>query len=434
MAETRPYTRAGRRNIIDGVDLLSKSGSDVLICVPQISLEAARIFLAQRGLWRTSYAMAYGDSDYTIPTVEEFEPIEQAISQFLEDTTLMNCTDLATELAAISDGIAALGASSGCGCGAGGAGQTPPPIDPTDTGDITQSTGTPPDGYTTWEQYQAAKCDIATWIVQNLLDDVRWFQVVQISTLTVGGLAAGIVSVLSAGTLAAILAVLLSILAYEVTMLEDAEDTIVTYFDDLVCAILGGTDAQTSIDNFLSVLNARLDVVVLDPISNFLLKQLLAYWTDTTQFNLLYAPYDEVIARQIPGGADCAACGLTCNNFQVGAGTWLGGLTFDAVKIGTNNYQCSVVFNSDTVDGCSGHCGPMVLMSILEAPGFTGVPGGTPAVRIYQDGDCPPDSYNASGYSSDDLPPPQGVYCGRFFQLYSSTDFTVTVARVGVCF
>lgn len=432
MAETRKYTRSGRRNIISANEILAKVGQYALICVPIAAVEIARKAIMFRGYWPTSYASSYDDAFYTLPSATEMDTISEFLDEFMEATTNMDCNDLINELDDIGNAITALGASGGCGCGSGGAGATSPADEPEDTGDITLPTGTPPDGYPDWETYQVAKCNIATFIVQNLLDDVRWWQTVQLATMTLAGLSAGMVSILSAFTLTAILAGLLAILAYELTMLSDAEDQLVTGFDDLVCAILAGTDSASSQANFIGEMTTQMEAAITDPISEFLVIQLLSVWVDTTSFNLLYEDYDTFLGHQIPGGADCSTCGLGCSNEVVQEGNWLGGQTYEGVWSAAA-YRVSIYWNVDLA-GCNDFCGPMERFKMVDLTGWTDAASGNDNFRIWADGDCPFGSDNASVYSSD-TPIPIGVeYCGRLIAIQSATPFTVTFERLGHCF
>ena len=431
MAETRKYTKAGRRAIISSSDLLIQDGEYAIICVPIPALEIARKMVRNRGYWRTSYASAYNDSDYDLPSDETFDIITGYLDEFLEGTTSMDCSDFIKELDDIENAITALSLGGGCGCGSGGGGATSPAVEDTDTGDITLATGTPPPGYPSWEVYQVAKCDIATWAVQNLLDDVRWWQTIQIATLTIAGLTAGMASVLSAFTLTAIIAGLLSILAYEVSMLNDAEVQLVTGFEDLVCAILAGETAQESMDNFISEMDTQMTAAITDPISEFLIIQLLTVWTDTEMFNLLYADYDEFLGRQVPAGSDCSGCGLGCVNFVVNQGSWSGGLTF-ASEFASGFHFIDVIWNTDS-DPCDFTCGPMEEHALMSMVGYTPAAGAHDSFRIWGDDDCPNTSTNAGVYSSDTQPVFGDKYCGRRIAVFSDTAFTLTLERYGAC-
>lgn len=431
LPETRKYTKAGRRDIISGVEILGKGSESALICAPIAAIDIARKLVRNRGYWRTTYAMAYGDSSYTLPTPSEMDSIEEILNEFLEATTLMDCGDLITELDDIEQAITALSLGGGCGCGSGGAGATSPPADDTDTGDITLSTGTPPDGYPDWATYQVAKCDIATMIIADLLSDVIWWQTVTIATLTLGGLSAGMLSILSAFTLTAILAGLLALLAYNITFLVNAQEAIESGFSDLVCAILAGETSQESMDNFISEMETQVDLEMTDPIARFLVKQLLGQWADTTLFNLLYADYDDFLARQIPTGADCSDCGMGCHRADPMRGTYLGGDVWQSV-FWSSYHRVEVRFNQDA-ENCPGDtCGPMEEIEMSDLTGWTVSASSRGDFRVWSDAACPITSDNMDVYDSDT--PPTENFCCRYYYISSSTAFTVKMGRLGHCF
>lgn len=432
MADKRSYSRAGRRDIISASDLLAKTGEYALICLPVPALEIARIMVRNRGYWRTSYADTYGEHFYTLPDMADFDVITGFLDEFLEGTTVMDCNDFISELNDIEAAITALGGSGGCGCGSGGAGATSPPPDDTDTGDITEETGTPPGGYTNWAEYQIFKCDIATWVVNNLLADIRWFQGVQIATMTLAGLSAGVLSVLSAFTLTGVLAALIAILAYEFTMLEDLETIIEENFEDLLCDIMQGTTSATSMANFIAGLETLIDAEVADPISEFLLKQLVSYWQDTSSFNLLYAHKDDVEMKQIPAGGDCGACGVSCSSILIGTGTYLGGNVWASGPL-AGRHHIAIHMNSTGGGRCVDPCGAMELFSFQTFVGWTDYGGGEYSFKVYQDSDCPFTPTNATVYQSDTMPPMGVEYCGGGIEVISGTAFTMELERIGKC-
>lgn len=369
MADTRLYTKAGRRAVISATDLLLQEGEYALVCVPIPALEIARKMVRDRGYWLTSYAASYEPNSYTLPDAATMDRITAFLDEFLEATTDMDCNDLITELNDIEQAILAGGSSGNCGCGSAGGPENPPPEETLDTGDVTGPTGTPPAGYLNWTHYQGVKCDIAYWLVGNILNDVRWLQTVQIATLTFGGLAAGLVSALSAFTLTGILAILLAILAYEITIINDLENIIQTNLDDLVCEAVLGTNTADSISKFKTKINGYIDTAVPDLVSRNLLKTLVAYWMDFTGWNLLYATFTEVSARQIPSGNDCSACGLPCTNFFLQTGVWLGDLAFDSAVSGTC-HRVEIIWNNIS-GSCDDNCGPMEEFSIKSQDAIT---------------------------------------------------------------
>jgi len=117
MSEFRKWPKTTTRTIIDFDRLVSRLQlqGDTLICVPVALVDIIRKLLRDRGLWRTTYAKDQDDIGYTIPTEEEFKPIEDMISEFLWETNEMRCQDLISALNGIAASISGCCQNSGPG-------------------------------------------------------------------------------------------------------------------------------------------------------------------------------------------------------------------------------------------------------------------------------------------------------------------------------
>jgi hypothetical protein len=252
-------------------------------------------------------------------------------------------------------------------------------------------------------------------------------------SLVVAGLAAGLVGFLPATVLVAILGVALVIGGLELTWLENLEDAVRDGFDALVCALVNGTNATDSQSGFEAELSTQVDAQIADPVARYLLKTIAGYWANFAAVNLLYAPESEVLAQSgITSGQDCSDCGLSCENFFVITGEWLGGDTFSGALL-SGNYQLILQWNDDTGDfDCSGFCGPEEEVVFDNLSGYTAVTSSFDSFRFWDDGDCPFTSGNASVYSSDTIPD-DTPRCVRRFSMFSSTPFTVSLIRQGAC-
>lgn len=342
----------------------------------------------------------------------------------------MACLDDVVDI--LSSIQVSLTAFGGCGCGSSGAPAASPPIETLDTGDITQPAGTPPEGYNDWASYQQRKCDVADWIVTNMLQDLQWVQNLGVAGLTVGALAAGFAGFISANVLLLILSVLLAILAYDQVILQDGENAIQNNFDDLICALVTGTNAQDSLDQFTAEINDAVDAETTDPTARTLLKSLLPYWADTTSINLLYAPEAEVDAVNVPTGGNCSACGLGCNSFFTVFGQYLGNNTWQSEDLGGGVHYIGVQFNDDTGNvNCAGICGDMWNFTIENVTGWTPYSSPTNSWRIWSDAVCP-FANNADVYNSD-TQPGSGPHCGRRIQVFSNTPWTMDLVKQGEC-
>jgi hypothetical protein len=104
--ETRTYTK--RREMLDWADIQANLTNSMVVCVPVAIILACRKFIATRGLYRTTYVKSYVSAhEYEIPSVADFDVWREVVSQFLEDTTIMDCADLITELQNIVTAITA---------------------------------------------------------------------------------------------------------------------------------------------------------------------------------------------------------------------------------------------------------------------------------------------------------------------------------------
>lgn len=432
MAETRKYTRSGRRAIIDANNLVARYGENTLICAPIGALEIARVFIRQRGLWRTSYASAYNDDDYVLPDDATMAIIEDIISQFLEATNTMDCNDLITELNDIEQAINAISSSGGCGCGSGGAGSSEPGADTTDTGDITQATGTPPSGYPDWQTYQDTKCDIAHWIVQNLLDDLIFLENLTISTLPANSFANFLQSVLAGGSILALYTALVSLSSYASSAIADIRAQLQSNFMDVVCAILTGETAQDSLDAYVIAIDAVIDTAIADAFTRYLAKTALHYFGTTTQFNLLYAPYSDVQTRSIPSGQDCEDCGLECHLVDVSIGTDFGNGYYESDFV-DNRHRLKMSFNATgPAAGPISCCGPMELVTLTSVNGWTAT-GDQDFDWTYSEDNSPSVCTPVQPEYQSDTPPLDVEHCTRNLSIKSSTAFNITITRAGRC-
>lgn len=427
MPEFKRHPRGSSRQIMSIDRVLGLTGDKVFLCLDRGFVEICKYLARSRGLWRTSYAYdgTVTDVGYEMPTSDEFTQIESIVGEGVID--MASCDDIVTAL----ESLVATTASQNCGCGSNGGPEVSPDVLVDDTGDITSGTGTPPDGYATWAQYQQAKCDIARWILDNLRTDVQWMITHETAALVIGGLAAGLAGLLSANVLVAILGVLLVIAAYEYDMLSDLDDAIGNSYDDLLCALFTGTNAADSIAQFNAALETAINAETLDPVARLLLLELAKYWADTTSVNLMYAPLSEV--PNIPSVGDCSACGVDCNTDWVLSGEYLGGGTFASALSGSD-HVISVQFNASgpALDGTD-DCGPMLQYNLLGLSGYTAKVSGLNSFRLWVDSDRAFTSTNATGYNSDTQPASSLDLCGRYFSIFSTTEFTMTIDKIGVC-
>ena len=430
--EFRRFTRAGRRAILDADGLIADLGETIFVCVPKAALAVARALIINRGYWRTTYAKTYGDGGYYTPDDADLDLITGALDEFMEATTEMSCEELNSNLATIAAAIAAAGAGGGCNCGSGGTGDSPPPTNPDDTGDITEPTGTPPDGYTSWGQYQIEKCNVANWIVDNILQDIAW---IDTSFLVAGGtlaLAAGLLSLIPGVILVILLAAIAAVLLFESGAIAIAEDAMFAGRDDLVCAVYTGENTQESMDNYIAQMVSIIGGTSLGVTSTFLIEEFLKLFAQPSSFNLLYADADIVAQVQVPQGGDCSQCGGGCNIRTAIEGVLVADRVWESTYSG-GAHRIGMIFNTTLENLCGAMCGPMAEFIIESISGWTDAEASLDNPRIWHDSDCAFTGTNASVLSTDDIVPVDQLFCGRYLYLTSGTPFTIVLEVVGQC-
>jgi len=82
LSDLRPFPNTPRA-IIDYNFISTMFGEQVFICVPKSAYQIARDFLVASGFYVGSYYTSVDDSGYYTPTVEQFNNIDSAISDFL---------------------------------------------------------------------------------------------------------------------------------------------------------------------------------------------------------------------------------------------------------------------------------------------------------------------------------------------------------------
>lgn len=310
MSDMRNYTRGNKRQLINYDYILGKAGTNVFLCIDRGFLEICKALAVTRGLWKSTYTKTLGETFYITPSDTEMVAIDNIVAEGI--LAMASCNDIENALESIALAISAQG-SGGCGCGAGGAGPTSPAPSSEETDPPTLPGGTPPGGYGDWDEYLGRKCDVAEWIVDNMEADLIWLQGVTIGALAVSGLGLGIVSVLSGGTLTAMVALGVGVGGLAAGGVEQIKDAVQANKDLLRCALFEGTSAPDSIANFNSAIDTAIDAEIADVVARYVLKEFAHLWADTSQVNLMYSDLTD-LSPPIPAGSGCADC---YNEFQL---------------------------------------------------------------------------------------------------------------------
>lgn len=305
MPDYRKFTQANRRNLVDYVNFFANSGEYVLLCTNRAVLDVARLFLKTRGLWRTTYATSYDDNGYFLPDDSQMDTIDELISEFLEDTNIMNCDDFLSELSSIEAAIKGLAGGSGvCGCGSAGAGAT----EPEESSQEADPPGTPggeyPPGFGSQGEYETYKCDVATWLVDSARDSVGWMLTVDLVLITALAFGAGLLTPVPGDEIIALIGLILMALVESSGALDAWYDAYVNNRAEMICAIYQSTSVSDAKSAGFAVLDAGIDAETSDLVVRVLLKQTARILTRNNSLNKLFEK-DEF--TDFPTG-NCSGC------------------------------------------------------------------------------------------------------------------------------
>ena len=318
----KKYASTGRQ-LVSWSILSSEFGQDAILCIDKGIVRILRILIGTRGLWDSTYYTALYDSGYDVPNASQMGVIREYISTFLKDTNDMNCSDFVASLDGIRDAI--LGTPSCCGS-VGGAGGSDIPESATDTGQTGFHSGPVPDGFTTWNEYDAYKCGYSTLLVDNLIADLAWLKVgigLFVPTYSVATtiLLTTLVTPIPFDDILAIggLIVALLISGIFTTQLVATYNETLAARDDLIntlnCAD-NATAARTDIFALLDTTLAARSAVV---------RYMVKFWFPAYLVNDLFEENPIQRAKGLPAGTcECGVC-LPITT----TGTYTGGITWD---------------------------------------------------------------------------------------------------------
>lgn len=214
------------------------------------------------------YLDVQGD-EYTKASLEQFEEFQFWVSDLnvhLGDYDV--CNELLERIADALEGMQAMSASSGnCGCipglngGTAGTGTTSRPPSTQQTDETTRE-GDPPEGFETWDEYDDYKCRAADYIVELVKADLARASIVRVTELLALELAPLLLAVLLTPMpevdllLLAGLMVEAAAIALEMSLLiSNIEDS----KNDYVCALLSGTNVDSSIASVHSAIDDSIE-------------------------------------------------------------------------------------------------------------------------------------------------------------------------------
>lgn len=304
----RKWPKTNARTLINFNNLIDQleTAGDVLVCVPVALVDIIRKLLRDRGLWRTTYVISQDDIGYTIPTQEEFKPIEDMISQFLWETNEMKCDDLITALNGIASAVTASSCCTGLGPGylddgAGGVwyGTQSPLERPTTFGEGQE--------FETEGEFSAHLCQAANNIVSGLIMSLNNWSIATLASLIAGGLL--VAFIVATPPVALFLA--LAALGFAFGTFHTMANHIDTERESWVCAIYSAesySDMLVNIDALIEDMSITLDIGAFEVVVTDIIHAMLS----TDVFNQAYQAIGlpPVTGTEI----DCSVCVDSCED------------------------------------------------------------------------------------------------------------------------
>lgn len=243
------------------------------------------------------YTDVNGDT-YTKVSLEQFEEFQFWVSDLnvhLGDYSV--CNELLERIAGALEGIQAMsgccgGTVPGVNGGSGGAGMTPGAASGTTSTEDDRG-GPPPEGFSSWGEFDGYQCRAAAYIIDQIIVDVATLSIVSIGLSDVAGLAALIVPLLTSPIGWAIILTIASMMV-ENLVIGLAYSLIITHLEDnkdeYICALLSGTDCASSINSFTDKIDELVDADSSfgGGLGQYLARRFIKAWATTDNINRMY--------------------------------------------------------------------------------------------------------------------------------------------------
>ena len=342
-----------KRTLIDYASVAAKLGEPALVCMDRGVLQIIRKLVTDRAFWDTTYVLTMQEDDYTSPSPAQLESVYEAISHFLDATgdEMTLCEDMIGQLEAIAAALTGAAGTGGCGCGAGGAGATEPPWAPEEPGPPGEQTGDPPEGFSTWAEYETYKCTIATWLVEQVQDDVAWMETVNIVSMAATALAASLLTPIPFDDIVILLGLAITLATEGVwaSAIDDMQNAIAADFDELVCALFNASDAEAARDAWVAQIDTSIDAQT-GAFYAFIEKAILGSFGGASAVNKLFER-DTAIEEREPEG-DCEGCWV-CYLLDINLGTYVSETEVQSeLNVGNNQSYVNVDIHHNQYGFC----------------------------------------------------------------------------------
>lgn len=280
--------------------------------------------------WRSRVFTSANGNLYETVEDEEFDIFVGWVADLRNNLgAYLMCNELLSE---IKDALVALaekeccpGGGGGGGVGGGSRGAGLGPADPTTiTSTPTDREGPAPEGFEDWPEFDSYKCNMAHYIINDMISDIATMGLLGASSLTVFALASAFVTAMLTPIGWALMVPIAGLVIN--LLIVGANVSALTSFlggkkDELVCAMLDGDTVANSIDSYTDAIDNLVpeDSVIsaFGAVAEYLAIRLLSAMATTDSFNRLY----KKVAYEIPGGNDCSGCETPTSSYTVNYGT-----------------------------------------------------------------------------------------------------------------
>lgn len=279
MPEWRNYAK--NRQMVSFDEFIADSSEYGLYCINKGIYRVLRYLAKERGLWRSTYYINLFDNGYTCPDVDEFIPIDRAISEFLGEND-MSC-DLLSGLRGIEAAIRAIQCGNG-GVSVGGG--VPRYGSGSYVGSPTTEQEAIDAGFSSLSGYNEHKCHAANAIVDGLVASINNLAGYSLINLIAGGTVLFAVGLLSNPPMAII--VLLAGLGLATGAFYGLADAIDNNRQSLVCELYNSPDTIAAYDNFKAAITDVTVEVYGVEVGVSVIVDLVASMCNTDVLNSLY--------------------------------------------------------------------------------------------------------------------------------------------------
>lgn len=199
-------------------------------------------------------------------------------------------------------------------------------------------TDPPPEGFSSWEEYETYKCQVANFIADGVISSLRNLGVISLINLAglaslVGAALAGFIVVPPAAIAVMITAIVA--LGISVGVLRDVGDWLSSNHRDFVCGLYNADSATAAVDFFAGLLDEALGALAVASSLHPAIRTVALILVGTDTMNQLF---DGSLTASYPD-ADCSDCNPeACGSFQ----QYTGYGVVDVVDLGGGFYQVDV--------------------------------------------------------------------------------------------